>query len=221
MIRERSLVLKSLPILAAAIAVSGCLSFGSYYGPETVPPGSTEVGTGTVLAYVPEAGNEDPSIVPLETAFLVRHGITENADLGARAWALPQALPAGEVGFWGFYGDARYRLYDGPVMVTGAVGASAMRVDLVTIFGVYPSLLVGTESLYGGTRLMYATGRADEVDAADQQPLFTDPAIGLVAGASVGRRFMVRPEVSFYLFPGAEEVFIAPAVSFHYRFGDG
>ena len=210
-----------LLVLAAASFAVGCVSYGVYQSPETVEPGSTEVGLGTMLAYSPDRQEDDPVVVPIESAILVRHGLARNVDLGGRAWFFPATMFEDGAVVIGLYGDVRYRFIEGPVMLTGSVGVSAMKAGEFLSLGVYPALLAGTERFYGGVRLIYVGVRHGD-DEGDSELLTADgPLIGLVTGASFGNRWMLRPEINLYFADGFSTLLVTPGVSLQYRFGDG
>ncbi len=215
------MIRKTLLVLSAVLFTGGCVSYGVYQSPETVEPGSTEVGLGTLLGHSPDRHEDDSFIVPIEMALLVRHGLAKNVDLGGRAWIMPLGLFEEGATAIGLYADIRYRFIDGPVMLTGSVGVSAMRFGEFLSLGAYPALLAGTERFYGGLRLIFLGVRQDATDEDGPQFVTPDePVVGIVAGASFGDRWIVRPELNVYFQEGFSSLIVTPGLSLQHRFGD-
>jgi hypothetical protein len=215
------MIRKLFLVLAAALFTGGCVSYGVYQTPETVEPGTTETGFGIMLGHVPDRSEDDAFIYPIEVAAVVRHGLADNLDIGGRGWFMPLGAFEDQAGVIGLYTDIRYRFIDGPVMLTGSVGVSAMRYGEYLTLGAYPALIAGTKRYYGGVRLIFFTVRQAGTD--DEKPQFTtpdEPTIGITTGASFGTRWIVRPELSVYFQERFTSIMVTPGVSLQYRWGD-
>ncbi len=204
--------------IGSLLWLTGCVSYGVYSGPQTVEPGVTEVGVGTMLARSSEWGPEDPVVALAETALLLRHGVAPNFDLGARLWFFPVTFFVEEDPAIGLYADARYRFIDDRWMLTGSAGVSAFSAGGMISVGAYPTILFGTERVYAGLRGILLRVITDGGHSDPDDPQLSDWAIGVVSGASFGDRWVVRPELNLYLRDVFSTVLLTPGVSLHRRF---
>ena len=105
----------------------------------------------------------------------------------------------------GLYGDIKWNFLSSPYLFTADLGfwyenvsegdMSEHFIDDSTWLAVWPSLLFGSRTLYGGARLMIRRGFGMEIGPAPPDWTLT-PA--LLVGASFGDRFRVMPQAEIY-----------------------
>ena len=169
--------------------------------PETLPAGRTRI----------EAGF---GFVPFQPSVRVRHGVTSRLEVGARADAFVLEAVGVTLG-----GDASVQLVRpgaerglGVVASLGVSGTttvgSTARDAGVGLFYVYPTLVVGRETLYGGTRALLSVDRPD------------DSAVGIFAGlrvpasSGVSRHYL---GIEVGVFARDEGIAVFPALTFGRR----
>jgi hypothetical protein len=102
------------------------------------------------------------------------------------------------------YGDVKWNFLSSPYLFTADVGCSyyhTVEGDLSEHFisdtvslALWPSLLVGSRTCYGGPRLMIRRGSGMELGHAPPNWVY---AGGVLLGASLGNRFRVMPQAEF------------------------
>jgi hypothetical protein len=165
------------PLLACAAALSGCgLPLPLLHGPVPLGAGTASAGFGAA-PLVPSGRAEEDAVDQLLLSLFASHrlGVDARRELGA-SFGLHN----------GFALDGKYLLVPGPLAVSGSLALSTGGVPL----GVHPALLVGSERLYGGARVMTFPGS------------YRRAYPGLYAGASVGGgAIRLVPEVAWLRHP--------------------
>ena len=113
-----------------------------------------------------------------------RWNLDENLEFGIRSAGLPY------VGMMA--GDLKYLLTERPVLVAADLGVT---VDRFQLLGVHPTILVGSESLYGGIEqsfyLPYTSKEKRRYNRGDVDP----PISALIVGSILGDRVKFMPEL--------------------------
>lgn len=196
----------SFPHAAAAAALvlvlSGCVSLSTFQSPRVLDPGTTQLGAGVIVTGG-EAGTG-------EVAIVARRGLADGVDVGAKLWGIPP--------FLGLYADVRYQILREPFLVSGTLGGSVFSVRedgdddrSVSTTALYPTVLVGTERLFGGVRWTQVFG-----SAGDLEENYGVGFPGIVVGASFGSRLILAPEVNVHFGEGG--TLVLPGAALHFRF---
>lgn len=173
----------------------------TYQSPKILEKGSGQIGFG-ILAGV---GIENQETGLGEISLIGRYGISERMDVGAKLYGMPQLLE-----FHSFYGDLRHQILTDPIYLSGSMGISTFSVDDFRSIGLYPTVMAGTERLYGGVKWIRLISTSDQTE----ESLGTHFP-GFVAGANFGGRISVMPEVNIYF---SEDILVFPGVGLTYRF---
>jgi hypothetical protein len=182
-----------LPLMA------GCMSLSTLQSPEVLPPGENRVGAGVLLGGDLEGGESGIG----ELAILGRRGLSENVDMGGRIWGIPPYV--------GLYGDLRYQIVRDPVFVSGGLGASVFHFDDFTTVGIYPTVLAGSDRLFGGIKWTQLVGGGGDVEDT-----FGAGFPGLVAGTGFGQSLIFSPEVINVYF--GEGTTVLPGLTVQFQF---
>jgi hypothetical protein len=139
-----------------ALAVAGCgIPLATLHGPTPMPANTSIVTGGFGPIFLAEDMDQD--LLLFNAIFgaygSVRHGVTDRLEVGGSAGM-----------FNGVTVEAKYNVVPGPFAVSANVAASSgVVVDLLGdgdgtgVMGLHPALLVGTERVYGGAKLMIFT----------------------------------------------------------------
>jgi hypothetical protein len=202
-------------ILISILINTGCLSLMNFQTPEVLDPGEHTIGIGSGVYIAPE-DDGDLRIEPLSGDIQWRFGLKKNLDGGLR-YRFPL----------GILGDIKYQFLAEPVLVSGDLGISYWYIPGILIdnptehwVSICPTLLVGTEHIYGGIKILYSFNIT--ATSIENEGFFPP---GLLLGASIGNRFRINPEVTFfyhdipegsYIFP--PRFFIVGSLGFQYTF---
>jgi hypothetical protein len=176
--------------LAMAMVLAGCYQ-PAYISPEPLVAGDY---CGS-LALTGQSGPYDPSA---SIALQSRAGLGAGLDAGIRLSFPGELCPLVPVGL---YGDVKWNFQTSPYLFTADIGCSYENVhegdlsehfiDDSTWWAVWPGLLFGSRTLYGGARLMIRHGYGMEIGR--KPPGWTYAPV-LLVGASFGDRFRVMPQ---------------------------
>lgn len=163
------------------------------HGPAPLPPNTATIGVGLAPMFLEGPIDEDFLLFNLIFGLYAngRYGITERLEVGASA------------GFFnGLSADVKYNLIPGPLFVSAALaGSVGLVVDIfgdsddVDVLGIHPALLVGTERIYGGAKLM-----AFPFSAYVRRPWTV-----VFVGGSFGGDFRIVPEIGWLRDPADGE----------------
>ena len=196
--------LTDTPVRLALVLIStvagGCLHGTPMMTPETLPVGRTRVEAGFGFA-------------PFQPSVRVRHGLTPRVEVGARADVFALDVTGATVG-----ADASVQLVRpgagvGVVATLGVSGTAVASGTLernVGLFYAYPGIVVGRETLYGGTRALVPLDRTG------------DSAVGAFVGVRVpassgASRHYLGIEVAAYRFSEERGIVPFPALTFGRR----
>ncbi len=184
--------MRVMMMFAAAMAVAGCYQ-PAYISPEPLPAGDY-CGSVAVTNYT------EPCFVGVIVQG--RAGLGAGLDAGIRLsfpGGLCQLVPVG------LYGDIKWNFLSSAYFFTADLGCwyenvgegdmSEHFIDDSTWWAVWPGLLFGSRTLYGGARLMIRRGYGMEIGHAPPNWTIV-PAI--LIGASFGDRFRVMPQAEVY-----------------------
>ena len=187
-----------LLLFAAALVASGCLYATPMMTPETLAPGRTRV----------EAG-----LSGLQPSVRVRHGLTPRVEAGARA----EVYVDGDFAVAVVGADASVQVLrprvPGAFGVVANLGASASLAGAGALgdgtLAAYPTVILGTETAYGGVRGLVAL---------DRSWLGAAPFVGVRVPASGGAsRYYLGLEVAALSFFDGDGVGLYPALTFGRR----
>jgi hypothetical protein len=145
-----------LTVAVPLFALAGCgIPLSTMHGPVPVPASTSAVTVGLGPIFLGEGIDQD--LLEFNLVFSpyanFRHGITERLEAGASIGI-----------FNGITAEAKYRLVPGPIAVSANLGLSAGSIWSIDLWGdnsewlwnlgAQPALLVGTERIYGGAKLM-------------------------------------------------------------------
>ncbi len=187
--------------LSVLIILSGCVSLSTYQSPKILDKGDAQVGVGMLAGF-----GEIREVALGEVSLIGRYGISDRMDIGAKIYGLPHLVQ-----FYSLYGDLRYQLLTEPLYVSGAFGVSTFHVEDYRSTGLYPTIMFGTERIYGGVKWIRMISSSDEME----ESLGTNFA-GVVAGATFGKRLSFMPELNVYF--ADEELLFFPGVGLTYNF---
>jgi hypothetical protein len=172
-------------VMTCSVAAGCGFPVATMHGPVPVPTGATVMTTGMAPLLIGEGGDEAAYLMPFGVFVTARWSINERTELGVGGGLLS-----------GLTGDVKYNVLRGPIAVSAALGASMGFVpdfdlwgsgsddEMTVVVGLQPTVLAGTERLYGGAKLMLYAGDAD-----------VKPLSVLFAGGSLGGRWQFVPEV--------------------------
>ena len=190
-------------ILAGVLILQGCVSLSTFNTPTTTKKDNIRLGIGLGGMGVGEA-----TVGPFPEVY-GRVGLGERVDIGGKF--------TGPLG--GITADVKYQLVDQRLKMAADLSGS---IFFAGPNSVQPGLLVGTEHLYLGGRLMVFPGplsgdqrtfEFDDVSASTVMP-------GVLLGASIGNQeFRVMPEVSAYFAEGTDRAIFVPGLGLRFRLG--
>ena len=181
-------VVRTSLLLVLAVALSGCYH-PAYISPEPLQPG--EVSSSLALTGY---GYGPTEFKMVDVMSQVRVGMGAGLDVGVRL-----SLPAG------LYADVKWNFVSRPFLMTADVGftydesaendMSEHFISDTVSWYVYPTLLAGTRTLFGGARM--TVSRHYGAEYAHTRPRWAlTPAA--VVGASFGDRFRFMPEAEMF-----------------------
>jgi len=183
-------------LLVSALFIAGCYQ-PAYISPEPMAAGDY-CGSLALTGYS----------YPYYASVMLqgRAGLGAGMDAGIRLSFPGELCPYVPVGL---YGDVKWNFLSSPCLLTADIGCwyenvaegdmSEHVISDSTWWAVWPGLLIGSRTLYGGARLMIRRGYGMEIGPA--QPGWTF-APGLLAGASFGDRFRVMPQAEAFRMAG-------------------
>jgi hypothetical protein len=189
---------KSLFCGVVLLLLSGCgIPISTMHGPAPTPVNTTTATVGFGPIFFDDEWVEDLLFTALVGAFgSVRHGVSERLELG------------GSVGmFNGVTAEAKYAVVPGPLFVSVNLAVSGGILfdidmwgggsdsDIVSSVGLHPALLVGTERVYGGAKLL-----TFPFNRHVQRPWTV-----VFAGGSFGGRIRLVPEIAWMRDPSDGE----------------
>jgi hypothetical protein len=186
------------PFVLLLALLPGCISLSTFQSPRVLDPGEGQIGAGILFGV--DLEGEESGLG--ELSILGRYGVGERVDVGGKIWGFPP--------FLGIYADVRYQLLREPLLVSGALGASWFQFDELSTGALYPTVMFGTERVFGGARWTFLSGRDNDLEET-----YGTDFPGLVVGASFGRRLIFTPEVNVLF---GEETAVLPGASVQLRF---
>lgn len=171
-------------VLSLLVVVPGCVSLTSYNSPQTMKEGTGSFGGG-VSFIVSDDTAESVQATPYPVMY-GRIGMAKKWDVGLK------------IAPYFMYTDVKYQLADRPLDVATDLGVSY---GLPNTVAAYPAIYIGTEHLYVGGRYTFVTGslNLDENDTGlSGNAQFSGSYPSCIAGASIGGRFRVMPEVTVH-----------------------
>jgi hypothetical protein len=176
--------------LVLLLALAGCgIPLSTLHGPRPTPANNTTSTVGFGPIFLADAAEEDFLMFSLIFGAMasVRHGVSERLEVG------------GSVGmFNGLTAEAKYNLVPGPLYVSANLALSTGLLfdidiwgggdgDTEASIGLHPALLVGTERIYGGAKLITFPGNRH----------VARPWTVVFAGGSLGGTRRIVPEIAW------------------------
>lgn len=160
-------------VLAVALLESGCgVPFSTLYGPAPLLAGTRAAGLGVGPIFVADGLEMDLDLVVLGMYASRRVGLSDRLEVGGSAGILN-----------GLAVDAKYVLVERPFFVSANAAVST---DVAgEAMGFHPALLLGSERVYGGAKLMALRNA------------YSGPLQVLFVGGSFGGARRVVPEMAF------------------------
>ncbi len=155
--------------ILALVLLVGCMPASTFHTPYVLQPGESVRGAGFTGFYSFAEG--EPWIPALD--FYTRRSWGPNSDYGLR-FAVPQLIPTV---------DVKYQVRREPVLIAADLAACLCPFPYP---GIIPSLLVGTEQLYGGVKLPLTMMHA---------------GAGVMLGTALGRERNVLLEMNLFYQP--------------------
>jgi hypothetical protein len=179
-------------VCAIVLAIAGC------YQPAYISP--EPLAAGDYCGSLALTGYTDPYYAGL--ALQGRAGLGAGLDAGIRLSFPGELCPFVPVGL---YGDIKWNYLSSPFLLTADIGCwyenvaegdmSEHFIDDSTWWAVWPGMLIGSRTLYGGARLMIRRGYGMKLGPA---PPGWNLVPALSVGASFGDRFRVMPQAEVY-----------------------
>jgi hypothetical protein len=166
----------------------------TFQTPEVIEKGSRVVGAGLSASL----NTGDPKILMPAFECYARKGLAKKTDGGLKIFGLP-------CGFGGIVADIKYHLFDGPISVSGDLGASVSAIkveDYQWTFALYPMIIAGTDRAYVGVRSSYVG-----IWGFGHIP-------GVFVGGSLGDTFRIMPEVSYHFIGDEDDGFFTFGLGF-------
>jgi len=172
-------------------------SLTTFQSPKVLTSGEKAIGAGFAGAagpiHVDGTGAMYPGTGPIEVSGYTRIGLGHNFDAGVKLFVAPL----------GIFGDLKYQILKKPFLLSTDFGLSYSWYPADQCIAFYPMLLFGSESYYGGIKVIYLEES-------------TNP--GIMMGASLLRgKFRVMPEVNIYGL-SEHDIFIVGGLGIQYIF---
>jgi hypothetical protein len=182
--------LRPLCGVALLLALAGCgIPLSTLHGPAPVPVNTSTTTVGFGPIFLEDAAEEDFLMFSMVLGAMatVRHGVSERLEVG------------GSIGmFNGLTAEAKYNLVPGPLYVSANLALSTGLLFDIDIWGgsdgetesnlgLHPALLVGTERIYGGAKLITFPGNRN----------VPRPWTVVFAGGSFGGNRRIVPEIAW------------------------
>ncbi len=182
----------------ALVVVSGCAPFSTFQSPEVLGRGRAAVGVGMVTVKWDESDEEDEDDMGSLPAIWFRTAPADNTDVGLSLNLFGSAM------------DVKRVLYRGPILVTGDLGFCFASDDLdgEGVVMLRPSIIVGTDHVYGSAWGAYAFPTDDTVVAQ-----------GFMVGASLGGDLRLMGEYDFFQMGDKDSPSSAYAVGLQWAWG--
>ena len=159
-------------VCVTALASIGCATFQT---PKVLEPGEVALGAGGIILLSDEGGMPNAAI-------FARLGILKNVDIGFKA-ELPLSTS--------FVLDVKYQIMQRPILIAADLGFFSFGETI----GVVPSLLFGTERLYGGFKAYTRFNEYSPSSLVSKTAVSVYPTA--VVGVAVGKRIKLLPEIAF------------------------
>lgn len=189
-------MMKLLLSAGLALLCAGCF-YPRFLTPDVLEPGQHAAGLGVTAGL--GVGEDNPGLAGVDGDLFYRAGVADNVDGGLRAVysaTPPRGPELPNTRSVTFIADARYQAYEDPLAAAGAAIAytrpltsTANSLVTVTLGGT-----AGSRQIYGGLGLVLET----EIDP-DLGLVTRGPAPYLTAGAALGRRLQVLPQLGLYI----------------------
>lgn len=127
-------------VILSVFNLTGCISLSNLQSAETLPPGEFESGIGSIVA---------PNLIIPEIS--ARYGISENWDAGLK-FTPPQLLSL----------DLKHRFFQDKISLSADLTVSYFQYDEVTVWGYYPSIIVGRQHWYTGFKFYFGDAGKDK-----------------------------------------------------------
>lgn len=176
----------------------------SYQSPKVLKPGEKALGAGVSFGKY-------ENVTPVDFSLCFRYGVFDKVDLGLKAFGFPN------LGHNVFF-DAKYSLLEQPLLISGDLGFMAIAEyipdDEAKVFGLHPTIFLGSEKIYGGIGWDYLTIRETK------SPMFKAPYVSisressprLMIGTSLGRKWKFNSELIFWFY--SKDRLSGPVVGF-------
>jgi hypothetical protein len=191
-------------LLISISAIVSCVP-SSYQSPKVLRPGEKALGAGLAFAKY-------ENVTPMDPFLCFRYGVFDKVDLGLKAFGFP------DLGYSVFF-DAKYSLLEQPILISGNLGFMAIAEhfpddDEAKVFGLHPTILLGSEKIYGGIGWDYLIIRETK------SPMFEAPYVSirressprLMIGTSLGGKWKFNSELMFW--SDSKERLSGPVVGF-------
>lgn len=185
----------SFLVLIAILLLVGCYSYSNLHSPKVLEHNEFGISLDfTGLTVLSGSTYVDTDLSYLSTDIALRYGFGKNIDATFKV-----LIPTG------VYGEIKWQMLKEPILISPQFGISYSfwqelltgPCDISHKFGIYPTLLLGTEHFYGGLRLIYKRMKYYNYDL-DSFYMFTAYTPGILVGASIGKKVRIVPEVGFY-----------------------
>ncbi|MCH8011213.1 MAG: hypothetical protein IIA61_04575 [Candidatus Marinimicrobia bacterium] len=186
----------------------GCAPPSTYQSPRVLEPREKVLGVGFSLLRFNEEDGEEVAIVPSDLSVYARFGVYNKMDIGFKIFGFPNpdyfdlASPTWEDALLGYslFFDIKYNFMKRPLLVSGNVGffrAGAWPFESkLDIRGIHPTLLFGSERVYGGIGWNYLIFREEHGIIRQSSK---EPSIRVLVGTSLTKwKFQINPELNFY-----------------------
>lgn len=199
-------MIKILASFTSFLILTSCFSLLTSQGPETLPEGKMETGVTSVLIRG-AGGNVEFSHGWFEPYF--RFGLSSRTDLGIRGLVI---IDMGKPIQNFIMVELKHQLNKKAPFFSTGIGASYFSYNADSTVCFYPTIWIGHTQFYGGARFLLLSSQKDSLNLEALPNVFI--------GSSIGKRFLIRPEISLYWSPDLESPFFVGGVGLSYRFGN-